>query len=146
MTVDPGIQQIWTDMLTFMGTDYGTCYASITMSGNGQTQTINCTDQTGGNFEYREFVAGIKVTITPPTANLGPGETQQFTATATNPDGSQVANPVYTWAMISGSLGTVDATGLYTAPATIAANATSSLKCSLNGSQSYASVMVSLHP
>jgi hypothetical protein len=60
-------------------------------------------------------VTPVSVTVSPTSANLGTGGTQQFAATVT---GS--ANTAVTWAVAGGaSNGTISLTGLYTAPATV---------------------------
>lgn len=60
-------------------------------------------------------VTPVSVTVSPGSANLGTGGTQQFAATVT---GS--ANTAVTWAVVgSASNGTISLTGLYTAPATV---------------------------
>jgi hypothetical protein len=57
----------------------------------------------------------IVVTVTPATANVAPNGTVQLAAEVTNlPDGG---NAAVTWEMKEADLGTVDSTGLYTAPA-----------------------------
>jgi hypothetical protein len=53
----------------------------------------------------------VSVTVTPPVATLGNGQSQQFTATVTG-----TANTAVTWSIPPGSPGTISATGLYTAP------------------------------
>ncbi|HUO27854.1 MAG TPA: DUF2341 domain-containing protein, partial [Bryobacteraceae bacterium] len=60
-------------------------------------------------------VPPIVVSVTPPEATLGAGQTQQFTATVINTN-----NAAVTWALNSQS-GTISPTGLYTAPSTISA-------------------------
>jgi hypothetical protein len=55
------------------------------------------------------------VTINPPSATLYSGGTQQFAATVTN-----TSNAAVTWSISPAGVGTVDTTGFYTAPATIA--------------------------
>lgn len=55
----------------------------------------------------------VGVTVSPATASLTPGQTQQFGATVTNSTSTGV-----TWS-ITPATGTIDQTGLYTAPATI---------------------------
>ncbi len=62
-----------------------------------------------------EFVTpgGISVSISPGAVTLGPGQSQQFTATV-----SGTGNTAVTWSM-SPSVGTLSASGLYTAPAQI---------------------------
>ncbi len=62
--------------------------------------------------------AGVTVTMTPPAATLRSGATKQFAATVTG-----AGDPSVTWSVScsGGNCGTIDATGLYTAPATISA-------------------------
>jgi hypothetical protein len=52
----------------------------------------------------------ISVAISPTSASVAPGATEQFTATVSN-----AGDPTVTWKALNGS---VDANGLYTAPAT----------------------------
>jgi sugar lactone lactonase YvrE len=59
--------------------------------------------------------APVSVSITPESAVLAPGSTQQFAATVAN-----ASNPAVTWSVTENGGGTVNASGLYTAPATIA--------------------------
>jgi len=55
----------------------------------------------------------VSVAVAPPTASVGVGKTQQFTATVTG-----TSNTAVTWNVIGGSSnGTVTNSGLYTAPA-----------------------------
>src|SRR6202011_4840823 len=57
----------------------------------------------------------VSVAVAPPTASVGVGKTQQFTATVTG-----TSNTAVTWNVIGGSSnGTVTNSGLYTAPATV---------------------------
>ncbi|MBL8230542.1 MAG: hypothetical protein JNL98_18775 [Bryobacterales bacterium] len=55
----------------------------------------------------------VNVTVTPPTATLTPGQSQQFTATVTG-----APNASFAWSLTPNT-GTMTGTGLYTAPATI---------------------------
>src|ERR1051326_2206794 len=66
-----------------------------------------------GDFKYAISVA---VSVGPGTANLFGSQTQQFTATVTGNANTQVS-----WSINPTTAGTVSSTGLYTAPATIAA-------------------------
>lgn len=59
-------------------------------------------------------VVPVSVSVTPSTSSLGPNQTQAFTATVTN-----TTNTAVTWST-SPAVGTVSASGLYTAPASIA--------------------------
>jgi hypothetical protein len=58
---------------------------------------------------------GVSISMTPPTASLSGGQTQQFTPTVT---GS--TNTAVTWSMNPSTVGTLVG-GLYTAPATVSA-------------------------
>jgi hypothetical protein len=60
----------------------------------------------------------VAVAVTPATASLYASQTQQFTATVTN-----AGNTAVTWSMTP-NIGAIGATGLYTAPATIASQQT----------------------
>jgi hypothetical protein len=126
------------------GTTYTVSNASVTMDGGGSTHTVTCQDRQQNSFTYSERTAGIRVSITPLTASLTAAQTQQFAATATNPDGSAVASPAFTWTLAAGALGTVDTTGLYTAPATIAAAGNDALTATLTGQQAWATVYIAL--
>jgi hypothetical protein len=143
---DPAVQKIFDDIVAFMGVTYNSVNTTTTMDGTGTRQYINNVAVDGSSWNYQEFSPGVTVSVTPPNASLGPAATQQFTATAKNPDGSLVATPVYVWSALTGALGTIDSTGLYTAPATVAANSVDQLRCGLQGTQAYASFQVSLHP
>ncbi|HLF07051.1 MAG TPA: Ig-like domain-containing protein, partial [Thermoplasmata archaeon] len=70
-------------------------------------------DQTAGliTFTYCSGVASIEVT--PPTATLSEGATQQFTATLRDAQGNQM-NGTSTWS-VTGGIGTIDSKGLFTA-------------------------------
>ena len=60
-------------------------------------------------------VLPVTVSVSPATASLAPGGTQDFTATV-----SQITNKAVTWSLQEGAAGgTITAAGKYTAPATI---------------------------
>ncbi len=58
----------------------------------------------------------VTVSVSPGTATVLPGQTEQFTATVTN-----TANTAVTWSINPSGAGSIDSTGLYTAPTTITA-------------------------
>jgi RHS repeat-associated protein len=58
----------------------------------------------------------VTVSVTPATATLYGGQTQQFTATVAN-----TSNTAVTWTISPAGTGTISSSGLYTAPATISA-------------------------
>jgi hypothetical protein len=130
------------------GTSWMSANASVNLDGSGASHTMTCQDQKGNSFSYTERETGIRVSVTPPSASLGPGQTQQFNAKATNPDGSVVTGATYVWALNAGALGTVDATGKYAAPATVAAAASDALTCTLQGHtpSAWSTVTIALHP
>jgi hypothetical protein len=69
--------------------------------------------------EYVTVSAGVSISVSPSTASVAPNATQQFTATVT---GS--TNTAASWAVDgtpggNSSIGTIDSTGLYTAPSTL---------------------------
>jgi hypothetical protein len=128
------------------GTPYTVSNASVMFDGGGTTHSMSCNDRTNASsFTYTVREAGSQVAITPTMADLGPGETLQFTATATDSAGVPIAGAAFTWVLAPGALGTVSPTGLYTAPAAIAAPAMETLTANLTGGQSWTTVTVQLH-
>jgi RHS repeat-associated protein len=61
----------------------------------------------------------VSVTVTPSSATLYGGQTQQFTASVSN-----TSNTTVVWTIVPAGVGTIDSTGLYTAPAMISAQQT----------------------
>lgn len=145
---DPKLQAVFDALDAYIaGTEFAQATSGVTLDGSGATHSMSC--QTAGaknSFTYTERQAGVQVSVAPPSATLGPGGTQQFTASATNADGSDVAGAVFAWAVTGGTLGSIDDTGLYTAPAAIAVASIASVSASLVGGQSWASATVSLTP
>ena len=64
------------------------------------------------------FEPPVSVTVSPTTASLKAGQTQQFTATLGN------SSEGVTWSVMPTGAGTINASGLYTAPPTISAQQT----------------------
>ncbi|HVM76655.1 MAG TPA: hypothetical protein VMU07_00690 [Candidatus Paceibacterota bacterium] len=76
------------------------------------------------SLPFTIIAPAITVTVSPSTASVQTGKTQQFTATVT---GS--ANTAVTWSVVGGSgNGTISSNGLYTAPATVPSPATVTIK------------------
>jgi hypothetical protein len=67
------------------------------------------------------------ISVSPTTASLRAGQTQQFTATTTNSFYGGA-----TWSLTPAGVGTISATGVYTAPMPIAANSTVTVKAISN--------------
>jgi hypothetical protein len=91
----------------------------------------------------------VSITINPPSAALGAGGSQAFTAPVQN-----VSDPTLIWSVADSlggtdpaAVGSVTSTGEYTAPATIAAQTTIVVKAvSQQDSSKFASAQVSLNP
>jgi len=94
---------------------------------NPATITITATSATSIKITGTSTVtldSGVRVTVAPLTATLGSSETFQFSATVTG-----TTNSAVTWSVngVNGgnsTVGTISATGLYTAPATVPTSAT----------------------
>lgn len=75
----------------------------------------------GGGTQPPPLISKVTgVSVSPTTVTLGPGETKQFTAAVT---GTGTYSTAVTWS-VSPSVGTISATGLYTAPTTASASVT----------------------
>jgi uncharacterized protein (TIGR03437 family) len=84
----------------------------------------------------------VSVVVTPATATLNVGQQQQFTASLTN------AASGVTWS-INPSIGTIDTTGLYTAPATLSATAATKITVtatSIDDSTKFGTATITLNP
>ena len=66
----------------------------------------------GGGSSSVVTPAAVTVSVSPTTANLRPGQTQQFTATVTSS-----SNTAVTWSVSAGN-GSINSAGMYTAPVT----------------------------
>ncbi len=65
------------------------------------------------------------IAVSPPSTNLTDSQTQQLTATGFNQFGGAISpQPTFTWSLSSGSVGSVNSTGLYTAPSSPLGTAT----------------------
>ncbi len=146
--IDPQIQAIFDAMFAYMQTiGVPTCNSWANRTGNGTSYGISVTGLDGSQASQTFFTPGDKVAVTPTNPSLGPGETQQFTATATDADGVDIPSPTFTWRMAAGSPGNVDAaTGLYTAPAAIPNQTTAQVTAALSDDSAWTTVMVALHP
>jgi hypothetical protein len=139
-------QPVFTALDTYIaGTAWTTSNATVFLDGSGTTHTMNCNDRANNSFTYTERVVGDRVSIQPTTASLGPGQTQQFTASAVDKAGVAIAGATFVWSLSTGAHGTVSATGLYTAPATVTAASSDTVTATLTGQQAWASVTVQLH-
>ncbi len=104
----------------------GTQYAVVVDSSGPLTAVVLEQSTAGGDgaMAYEGFpalvapavVAGISVS--PATVTVAPGMTQQFTATAKDAAGARIPNAAITWSVTPTSLGTISASGLFTAGST----------------------------
>jgi hypothetical protein len=113
---------------------------SFSVNGNNAAKNTTATFTAAGTYTFQATIrnasggsATSQVTVTvnqtlsvivvsPGSANVGTGATQQFTAQAQDQFGNPMAvQPAFTWSLASGS-GTISATGLYQAPG-VAGNA-----------------------
>ena len=144
--IDPTLHALFDSMLAYMGTTYIGMNASVTNTTNMMSFSVTLRLPSGDSWQYSEIAQGPRISISPPTATLGPGQTQQFTATINNADGTPATGLTPTWTALGIAGGTISATGLYTAPATIAAATTQTVTASVAGFGTSASVTVSLQP
>ena len=128
------------------GVTYGTTAPSVaTVSANGVitavapgTATITATATAAGNTNFSAATTTVSVAvtvlaavasvqITPATATLTAGNTQQLTATVRDSAGTTLTGRSVTWSTSSAAVATVNATGLVTAVAvgTVTVTATS---------------------
>jgi predicted P-loop ATPase/GTPase len=81
----------------------------ININGNSPFAITGCTGTVGG----------VTVSVSPTTATLYAGQTQQYSATVTNASSTAVS-----WSVSPAGAGTISSSGLYTAPASIASQQT----------------------
>jgi hypothetical protein len=146
--LDPAIEQIRADLLAFMGETYVSSNANASYDGSGVNFGITAEDPQRNRWTYSEYASGFRITVSPVSASLHAGQTQQFTGSATNPGGQPVPGAQFDWSVLAGAVGTISASGLYQAPAAVAAPATDSIRCSLKGQgqPAWAMVMVTVQP
>jgi hypothetical protein len=85
------------------GTTGGTYRVIVTGGGRADTSDVTLTSPTA---------TVTSISITPASVSINTGTTQQFSATATMSDGSNVSNPTLTWTATGG---TINGSRLYTA-------------------------------
>ena len=116
------------DPRTVAGLVDGTAYA-VTADGNGGTFAAIVWEQasTGGDASmiYEAFPAAAlpttpqlgSIVVTPATAPVEPGATQQFATSARDQFGAPLAGQTFAWAVTPATLGTVSTGGVFTASA-----------------------------
>ncbi|MEI8196257.1 MAG: hypothetical protein WCI73_10140, partial [Phycisphaerae bacterium] len=121
--------------LTYTWATTGTPPAAVTFSANGTNAAKNCTATftKAGNYSLRVTITATNglattstvnvtvnqtltsVAVTPGSPTVISGQTQQLTATGKDQFGTAMAaQPSFTWSLVSG-VGSVNASGLYTA-------------------------------
>src|SRR5262245_61481723 len=95
--IDPELHAIFEAMLAYMGTTYVgmTCNATNTPNMMSYSATLRLPNN--DSWQYTETISGPRISIAPTNATLGPGQTQQFTATITNADGTPATGLTPTW-------------------------------------------------
>ena len=144
--LDPKVEAVFEAMIAFLGDDYKSAYSNANYDGAALTLGLTAEDFQGQSFTFSTRTPGTRIAISPLGASLGPGEQQQFSATASNPDGSPIAGAAFEWSLAAGNPGSITPAGLYTAPAAIAAAGLANVTAKLTGGQAWATVAVNLHP
>ncbi|MCL5745715.1 MAG: Ig-like domain-containing protein [Acidobacteria bacterium] len=96
--------------------------ANITSRQTVTVKVVSVADPTQAATATVTLISNIAVTVEPSSVNLTDGQTQQFTATVFGTTTSDV-----TWSL-SPAVGTISATGLYTAPSPVPAKITVTVK------------------
>src|SRR5205807_1069523 len=124
-TVNSGTMQLFINNSVLVNGSYAVSGAVVTFAPSQPLpantfmvlDVFNVTDVAGNvmNFFQSTFTTGaIGVSVNPTNSALPVGQTQQFSATVTNS-----ANTAVTWSISPAGTGSIDSTGLYTAPASI---------------------------
>jgi hypothetical protein len=145
-SVSPTIQAVFDALKAVLAEDpnYTNVNSFASKDAGGTGQSITITDKYGSTATYSERITTGRVFLDPTSASLGPGETQTFAATTLDGNGAPVPATV-TWSLQAGALGSVDAAGVYTAPATITATSLESLTAK-DAADASATASISLHP
>jgi RHS repeat-associated protein len=137
----------YTSPQTVTSSDSILLYTAPATISTQQTVTITATSQadtTQSASATVTLIPPVSVSVTPSSASLYGGQTQQFSPTVIN-----TTNTAVNWAINPTGLGSVDSTGLYTAPAqistfqTVTVTATSQADATKSGSASVALLPVS---
>lgn len=100
-----------------------TAPAAIAAPTNVVIKATSQADPTAFDTSTVTLTPPVTISLTPATATVGAGKTQQFTATVTG------STSPLTW---TATAGTVSSTGLYTAPASVASATTVTVKAALS--------------
>jgi hypothetical protein len=145
--------------LTYTWTASGPATVSYSANGTNAAKNSTATFSTAGSYVFTVKItdkAGLsttstvnvtvsqtltKITVSPTAATIGINQTEKFTATALDQFGHALATqPAFTWSLASGSVGSINSTGLYQAPSGKGGSAT--VKASAGGLSATATVTV----
>ena len=120
-------------------------YTAPTSITEQQTLTVTATSQANPGQSASATVMllpAVSVTVTPASVTLSENQTQLFTATVSN-----TSNPAVTWSISPAGLGSIDQTGAYSAPPSIATQQTVTVTAtSQTDPTKSASAMITLAP
>jgi hypothetical protein len=141
----------------------GVTTPSFSVNGTNAAKNSTATFYAAGSYTFQVTITdsgGLSVTsstsvavsqtqtsigVTPSSVSLGDGATQPFTASALDQFGMAMATqPSFTWSIDSGGVGTVSASGLYTAPSSGIGSAT--VRATAGSMSGTASVSVATAP
>jgi len=146
---EPNLTYTWTTTTA----PSGVSTPSFSINGTNDAKSTTATFKHAGSYTFTVTITDLSglsttssvsvtvsqtltgVTVSPATANLTAGQTQQISATGQDQFGvNMTAQPSFTWAVVSGG-GSVSATGLYTSPgsgtlASVSASTTGPLSAS----------------
>lgn len=114
---------------------------ALTTDSAAETPLVGAVNAT---YQEGEPIEVVSVVVTPETANLQPGATQQFSAQAFDGNGDPIPGVGFTWSVVNGG-GSIDQTGLFTAGATTG-TFTDTVVAATNGISDSASVSVEAAP
>ncbi len=100
-----------------------TAPASVPGTNPVTVKAVSIADTTKFDTATVTITPPVSVVVSPKTANVVAGLTQQFTATVTNATNTMVTWQVNNVAGGNATVGTISASGLYTAPATVPSGA-----------------------
>jgi hypothetical protein len=113
---------------TISSTGLYTAPASVSSQQTVTAKATSVGDPTKSASATITLLAGVGVTVSPGTASLSAGQTQQLTASVSGGSG----NTAMTWSL-SPAVGTISSTGLYTAPASVSSQQTVTAKATSVG-------------
>jgi parallel beta-helix repeat protein len=112
-------------------------------TGASATASSSTTTTSGGSGSTPSTPVAIAVALSPTSVALAAGQTQTFTATVTGAGNTQVTWKVNGFAGGNSTVGTINSSGVYTAPATVPTASVSVTAVSSSDSTKSASALVS---